>query len=189
MKQKLLTIEQVPRAAFGRMLTDYARAGTPFLQMYSEADYRWFVTACRKNALGVNLPEGMTPYVRYFLLEGEDIVAQGDVRLRTAPELEAITGHLGYGVPPSARGKGYGTLMCARLLEVARKVGYQRVMVSCRVENKASARIIEKNGGQLEDIRYNKKDCGFYRRYWIDLSVAAVGKAQKLPIKGPDNGK
>lgn len=169
MVEKLVTIDKVPKEVFGRMLADYARAGTPFLNMFSEKDYPWFVSACRKNALGINLPAGMTPYVRYFLLEGADVVAQGDVRMRTSPELEAISGHLGYGVPPASRGKGYGTRMCAHLLSVAKKAGYKRVMVSCKMENKASARIIEKNGGQLEDVRYNKKDGCFYRRYWVDL--------------------
>ena len=39
-----------------------------------------------------------------------------------------------------------------------------RVLVTCDDTNLASATVIERNGGVLEDIR------GVKRRYWIDLS-------------------
>lgn len=54
----------------------------------------------------------------------------------------------------------------ARRLE-ARQLGLKRVLVTCDDTNIASARTIERNGGQLEDTR--DTELGHTRRYWIDL--------------------
>jgi len=41
------------------------------------------------------------------------------------------------------------------------------VLVTCHTENTASARTIERNGGQLEDTR--EPSDGPRRRYWVTL--------------------
>jgi predicted acetyltransferase len=46
-------------------------------------------------------------------------------------------------------------------------MGLDRVLLTCLPENTASARIIEKAGGVLEDIR--ETALGPERRYWISL--------------------
>jgi predicted acetyltransferase len=53
------------------------------------------------------------------------------------------------------------------VLPEARAVGLGRVLVTCSDDNVASARIIERNGGVLEDVR--KTAVGLKRRYWITL--------------------
>lgn len=76
-------------------------------------------------------------------------------------------GHIGYGVRPSARGRGLATWALSVVLDEARQLGLKRVLVTCDDTNIASARTIERNGGQLEDTR--DTELGHTRRYWIDL--------------------
>ncbi len=69
--------------------------------------------------------------------------------------------------------EGYGTCMLAMLLEWLRDPHWQqrglwlsRVLVTCDVTNTGSARIIEANGGKLENQVFSEGDR--VSRYWID---------------------
>lgn len=76
-------------------------------------------------------------------------------------------GHIGYGIRPSARGRGLATWALRSVLPHARALGLDEVLVTCDDSNLASARVIEKSGGVLEDVR--DTELGRTRRYWITL--------------------
>lgn len=76
-------------------------------------------------------------------------------------------GHVGYGIRPSARGRGLATWALSRMLEEARVLGLDRVLAVCAVDNLTSVKTIERCGGVFEGIRDTK--FGPARRYWIDL--------------------
>jgi predicted acetyltransferase len=76
-------------------------------------------------------------------------------------------GHIGYGVRPSARRRGLATWALGRMLDEARVLGLDRVLIVCEVDNVASAKTIERHGGILEDVRNTEH--GKVRRYWIKL--------------------
>lgn len=78
-------------------------------------------------------------------------------------------GHIGYGVRPSARGRGVATAALKAALEESRNVGLARVLVTCDEDNEPSRRTIERCGGVLEDVRQDK------RRYWISLTQGGHG--------------
>ena len=78
-------------------------------------------------------------------------------------------GNIGYFIRPSERKKGYGTEMLKSALEKAKDIGLDKIMVSCRKENIASAKVIESNGGIFENERYDDVKGETYRRYWIRL--------------------
>jgi predicted acetyltransferase len=79
----------------------------------------------------------------------------------------SIGGHIGYCVRPAHRGQRYATEILRQGLIVARAEGIDRVLVTCDEDNVASARVIERSGGILEDIRADR-DGPAKRRYWID---------------------
>jgi predicted acetyltransferase len=81
-------------------------------------------------------------------------------------------GHIGYSLRPSARGRGIAAWALAEVLPHARARGLDRVLLTCRDDNLASARTIERNGGVLEDVR--ETELGPTRRYWIDLRQQIV---------------
>ena len=83
--------------------------------------------------------------------------------------LRLMGGHIGYGIRPSEQRKGYGTQILALTLVEARKLGIKRVLVTCDVDNIASVRVIEKNGGFLAErvtpANYDRE----IALYWIEL--------------------
>lgn len=70
-------------------------------------------------------------------------------------------GHIGYSIRPSARRRGHASAALALGLRAARDLGIDPVLVTCDVDNEASRRTIERNGGVLEDQR------GVKLRFWV----------------------
>lgn len=167
----LITADELSLAAFTEMLDDYAANGTPFLQITDPEIFPYFVRTCVKHSTGFGLSLTTSPYTRYFLVDDDGhIFAQGDVRHKPTKENVMFKGQLGYGVLPSKRGCGYGKLMCALLLEKCKEKGFNEVIITCRDDNIASAKIIEHNGGKFQNTVFDKKNDVFLRRYLVNLS-------------------
>ena len=75
-------------------------------------------------------------------------------------------GHIGYGIRPSERGKGYATMVLKIALDEAKKKHIYKVLIGAHETNIASLRVIEKCGGILENIVGGTD--GRICRYWID---------------------
>ncbi len=99
------------------------------------------------------LPPGRVPSTSHWLLHGppgsERIVATSRLRPRVTPALELEGGHIGYDVRPSERRRGFGHAILAHTLLEARRLGLERVILTCDEDNHASRRIIEAAGGEL----------------------------------------
>lgn len=118
------------------------------------------------------LPPGRVPQTAYWLVrDGKVLLGSSHLRPRLTPMLEYEGGHIGYAIRPSERGKGYATLLLALTLEKAREIGLPGVLITCDDDNIASARVIEKNGGQLLNKVISKISGKPVRRYWIDLEA------------------
>jgi predicted acetyltransferase len=90
----------------------------------------------------------------------------GGIALRTGDDdYVRWAGHIGYGLRPSARGRGIGTWALNRAVGEARDFGLERLLAVCAVDNAASAKTIERCGGVLECVR--DSEVGPLRRYWI----------------------
>ena len=76
-------------------------------------------------------------------------------------------GHIGDGIRPSERRKGYATEMIRLALEECRKLGLTRVLMTCDKNNIGSAKSIIRNGGILEDEVL--EEGVIKQRYWISL--------------------
>jgi len=159
-------------AAFIDMLDDFRAAGEPFHgneQEPARADFAGFVRELRAYAQGEGLEEGLVSWDTYWLVAGARMVGAARLRHGLTPGLEKRGGHIGYDIRPSERGKGYATRLLAMVLEKARERGMERALVTCQPHNKASARVIEKNGGRLADVVTDEESGTLNARYWIDL--------------------
>lgn len=166
----LITADDLTLNAFSDMIDDYAVNGTPFLGMTDPAVFPYFVRTCVKHSAGIGLGLSVSPYTRYFLVDDSGTVyAQGDVRHKATRENVTFQGQIGYGVLPSKRKCGYGTLICALLLEKAKELGFTEVIITCRDDNVGSAKIIEKNGGVLLETVFYRKESTYMRRYKVNL--------------------
>ncbi|MBM3576215.1 MAG: GNAT family N-acetyltransferase [Alphaproteobacteria bacterium] len=90
------------------------------------------------------------PANAFWLVEGETFIGAVTIRSRIDTHLLAhFSGHLGYGVRPSMQGRGYGKRQLALALDICRGMGIGIARLSCDVDNIASRRVIEANGGVL----------------------------------------
>ena len=105
------------------------------------------------------------PVTELWFVEGDEYIGTVVVRHRLTKELEESGGHVGYHVVPKLRRRGHGTRMLAAAIEFCRQRGITTVRVTCAEDNTASRRVIEANGGVLEDVSRGEA------RYWIDESA------------------
>lgn len=104
----------------------------------------------------------------WWIVDGDTVL--GGVALRTASNGAALRlGHVGYGVRPSARGRGVATWAVGELRSHARAAGLDRLLLVCGDGNPSSIAVIERNGGTLEAVVNDGR--GPERRYWIDLAA------------------
>jgi predicted acetyltransferase len=115
---------------------------------------------------GLNLPEGYVPATMFWSIDNGEFIGRVQVRHKLIKSKR--TGHIGYYIRPSKRKMGYGKKMLEMALVEAGKIGFENVLLTCDDDNTGSIRIIENNGGILENIIEGEKEGEKKkRRYWI----------------------
>ena len=117
--------------------------------------------------------EGKVPDSVFFLLDEERNILLGAVNIRHYLNdfLLQYGGHIGDGIRPTERRKGYATEMIRLALLECKKLGIDKVLMVCNKSNIGSAKSIIKNGGILEN-EFVDDDGEINQRYWIDLDEA-----------------
>lgn len=112
---------------------------------------------------------GLVPDTTLFCLDRDRNIFVGAVNIRhyLNDGLLRTGGHIGDGIRPSERRKGYATAMIALALEECRRLGIRRVLMCCDRDNIGSAKSIIRNGGVLENEV--EEDGHITQRYWIQL--------------------
>lgn len=110
------------------------------------------------------------PDSTFFCLDLDRQIFVGAVNIRhyLNESLLLSGGHIGAGIRPSERRKGYATAMISLALEECKKLGIKNVLITCDKSNIGSAKSIMNNGGVLESIIINPKGIEV-ERYWINL--------------------
>lgn len=118
---------------------------------------------------GVNLPESWVPDSTYWLVtDNNRIVGAVNIRHSLTEHLFNAGGHIGYGIRPSERRKGYATKLLELSLEKTKKLNITRALVVCDEVNTASEKTILHNGG-VRDDDFIEEDGNVVRRFWIEL--------------------
>jgi predicted acetyltransferase len=138
-----------------------------------ERDFEGYLREITEQSGTITLPSGekvrKVPFSIRWLVEGKEFIGEASIRHELNDWLLREGGHVGYGIRPSRQRRGYGRLILALALAECRRLGIARVLVTCDDENVASARIIEANGGVLENVLDEAIQCRRLRRYWISL--------------------
>ena len=103
----------------------------------------------------------------YLSFDNDKLIGFLSVRYDLSEEMINEYGHIGYGVRPSERRKGYANKMLAYGLKRIKELGLNKVIMACYKENKGSAKTIIKNGGKL--IREDKHHIDINNIYNIEL--------------------
>ena len=104
-----------------------------------------------------------------YAFVGDEIVGKANVRHHLNKHLENLGGHIGYGVLNHQRKKGYATEILKQALDYCRELGLDRVLITCDENNIGSCKVIERNGGVLENLFDPKDGSSLKKRYWINL--------------------
>jgi predicted acetyltransferase len=104
-----------------------------------------------------------------------DVVGRVSVRHELNAFLAEFGGHIGYAVRPAFRRRAYATDILRQAVGVAGSLGVQRALVTCDVDNVASAKVIEKCGGALEGVSPARAGSAAKCRYWIECAAAGPG--------------
>lgn len=135
-----------------------------------ETDFESFVEQERSHAEGKNQLEGYVPQTEFWLVDKGEYIGRVSIRQRLNEHLMQIGGHIGYNIRPSKRAQGYGNKILELALHEARKLGVEKVRITCDADNVASQKIIERNGGAFDSATPNPETGVDKRRYWIDIS-------------------
>ncbi|MCM5557434.1 GNAT family N-acetyltransferase [Pleomorphomonas sp. JP5] len=86
----------------------------------------------------------------------------GKADLRFVPATGAVPygvpGHVGYSIVPWKQGRGYATAALRALMAFAKTKGLTELQILCNVENLASRAVVEKVGGEVQQVGPHPSD-------------------------------
>lgn len=101
---------------------------------------------------GRNLPEGYVPATKYILVnDSGDYVGIFNLRHRLNDRLREGAGHIGYGIAPEYRGRGYATAGLRMILVTAlAEYGIKEAYLSVNKDNPASLAVQRHLGARID---------------------------------------
>lgn len=114
--------------------------------------------------------EQRVPAETYYLVNEQDkIIGMINIRLCLNERLMKCGGHIGYGIRPSERNKGYNKINLYLALLRCQQLGIQEVILDCDSINLASSRTMEALGGVRIDEYYSEQKQCLVWRYIINI--------------------
>jgi predicted acetyltransferase len=133
----------------------------------TENNFTKYISRLEDSEKGINLKDGYVPFTTLFLVDDDEYIGRVSIRHSLNDTLLKEGGHVGYDIRPSKRKMGYGTKILELALPIAKELGINKVLLTCKDSNIGSYKIMEKNGAVLQDkIEYNGH---LKRRYWITI--------------------
>ncbi|MFD5224835.1 GNAT family N-acetyltransferase [Microbacterium sp. NPDC058342] len=141
-----------------------AADGFEFLQV--DGSWEQICAAVRREHEGIDIAPGRVRSSWLVAAVDGEVVGRVSIRHALNEFLLNEGGHVGYAVAPAYRRRGYATEILRLAVADLAARGVERVLVTCDDTNVASAGVIEKVGGVLEDIRPGRNHT-LKRRYWV----------------------
>ncbi|MEG2656861.1 MAG: GNAT family N-acetyltransferase [Clostridium sp.] len=133
-------------------------------------DFEGYIKDLNDLSKGIGLPKGYVPSTEWWLINNTgDILGTVRLRHKLVERNYLEGGHIGYDISPRFRRKGYGKIILKLALDKARELEFEKVLLTCDLDNIGSKKIIENNGGKLENTIISKETGKKVLRYWIEL--------------------
>lgn len=112
------------------------------------------------------------PGKTFLLIRDNDNKIIGTINLRwdLNESMLRFGGHIGYGIRPTERRKGYNKINLYLCMLEAKKVGLDKVMLDCDVNNLGSDGTLKALGGTLERTEVDPSDGVLTNVYWFDVN-------------------
>lgn len=174
MQLKLIRLTSAFKDAFMEMMDEWTSYNAThetnqspaaiFKNDYHDFDYYRNHLDCKKD-----IEKGYVADSTFFCvdLDTRKMVGAVSIRHELNAYLEKYGGHIGDGIRPSFRRKGYATKMIALALEECKKLNIKKVLMCCDCNNIGSKKSIINNGGILEN-EVIEDDGNHIQRYWIN---------------------
>lgn len=131
------------------------------------SDFASYVKQIRDKEIRAN-NVSWVPSTTYWLTDGIELLGAANIRHELNEHLLNFGGHIGYGIKPSARGRGLATKQLELALEKAKELGIERALITCDRTNVASRQVILNNGG-VADTPFMTEGEKIVERFWIEL--------------------
>lgn len=140
----------------------------PFTLRFDNSDFDAFLQEIQHQKEGQLQNEGMANNSTYWLVNSDcRVLGAVNIRHYLTPSLLEIGGHIGYGIRPSERQKGYATRLLSLALLKVKEMGIERALLTCDKDNLGSAKTMINNGGVLDSEAVVNGT--MIQRYWIDI--------------------
>lgn len=136
-------------------------------ETYEECLDRYYKIQDNEYAKSIDRCPGKT----YFLIRKNDnkLIGMINIRHHLIPKMLVHGGHIGYGVRPSERRKGYNKInLYLGLIKALEEFNLDKVMLDCDVKNLGSDKTIQALGGVLERTDIDDYDGALTNVYWIN---------------------
>ena len=122
------------------------------------SDYEGWLEKLEKDYT-IEPSEERVPSRTYFLVRESDNRIIGMINIRTTlnEKLKRHGGHIGYGIRPTERGKGYNKMNLYLGLKVCDEYGIENALLSANINNPASWKTMEALGGVRVDEFYDEE--------------------------------
>ena len=138
--------------------------------MFANPDQDDIIQKFKDNRDQSKLPSYYVPSYDYFAVDDDKFIGVIHIRIRLTEKLLRYGGHIGYAINPKYWNMGYGKqLLKIGLEQYKYLIEENDILITCDDDNVGSYKIIEANGGILEN-KVENEDCGeafLTRRYWI----------------------
>lgn len=168
--------------SFRRAVEEFERETPPWQFAFGfdgASAFSDYVKQLEEHSRGVGVPDNFVPNTFFVGIVDGVVVGRLSLRHTLNDFLARFGGHIGYGVVPSQRRRGYATEMLRQAIPSCASLGIERALISCDEHNVASRKVIEACGGIFERI-VDCQDSGIpKRRYW--LHTTARRKEERNP--------
>ncbi|MDF1617979.1 GNAT family N-acetyltransferase [Petrocella sp. FN5] len=135
----------------------------------AEKNFSEFMNELIDMSEGVNIKKGWAPCSSYWLIDNnEEVIGVIRIRHRVDNDSLEMAGHIGYEIKSSKRKKGYGQRLLELGLMEARKIGLQKVLITCDEDNVASKRMIEKCKSKYKKSIFDEESGKNILQYEVD---------------------
>ena len=117
------------------------------------------------------VPSHLVPATQFLFVRKSDNKLVGMILVRHYfnDYLEKYAGHIGYSIRVSERRKGYAKEMLKMTLPFCKKIGIEKVLITCNENNIGSEKTILSNGGVYEYTIHEPNENKDIKRFWITL--------------------
>lgn len=146
----------------------YTNSDSPFAIFKN--DYHDFDKYLNELEIKFDTDDKVSDSVFFLLYKDENkFIGASNIRHKLNEYLLNYGGHIGDGIRPTYRNKGYGNKLVYLSLQEAKKLNINKVLMTCNKNNIASRKTIVKNGGIFENEIVEPSSNKIIQRFWINL--------------------